>query len=201
MQPVRLHAEQRLLNAAIGMLVHVLGGSAAMRGSIPPVAWAPPAGSGAPGEPGSGSPGEPGLRRGRQRGHDPLWPCPGRNSPRVRWGLGTGAARRRRQPGTHPGPAAPRGTNPVTCGARRWGHPPPGPSSWVFNITCVRASCPRLSGFSRVKAAPRDTSGHRRSRGAGGAHTAPAVRALGFPKEFFAPLTDDPLCYNAYLYF
>lgn len=99
------------------MLVHVLGGSAAMRGSIPPVACAPPAESGAPGEPGSGSSREPGLRRGRQQGHGPLWPGPERNIPRVRWGLETGVARRRGQPGTHPGAAAPRGTNRVTRGA------------------------------------------------------------------------------------
>lgn len=192
MQPVTLHAEQLLLNAAIGMLLHVLRCSAAMRGSIPRAACAPRRGAGLRASRARG-PGGAGPEGSRQRGAARSAPDhPVRSIPRLPGGAGRAlhGGGDRAQPGT----AAPRGTTRVSPGAPllrwghpRWGHPPPGPTSRVFSITCVRASCPRLSGFSQVKAAPRDTSGHRRSHGADGAHTARAGRALGFPKSFLLP--------------
>lgn len=84
-QPVTVPAEQRLPNAAIGMLLHVPGGSAAMRGGIH--RWpGHPAGERGSGEPGSGFPGQPGLgeagsgataRSARPGREHPIPPCPG----------------------------------------------------------------------------------------------------------------------------
>lgn len=172
-----------------------------------------PAGSGAPGELGSGSPGEPGLSGGRQRRHGPLWLRPGGEHPTGALGArgrrrGTGAAQRREKDGgdsAQPRDCRPSGNKPgdprrgSQVGTPSVGTPPLGPTFRVFSITRARASSPRPSGFSQVKAAPRDASGHRSSRGAGGAHTARAVRAR-LPKEFFAPLTGDPPRCKAYLY-
>ncbi|CAN8215510.1 unnamed protein product [Coccothraustes coccothraustes] len=155
------------------MLLHVLSGSAAMRDSIPRVACAPPAGSGAPGEPGSGSRvgqarGEAGrgttarsapARRGASRGH------PG----------GSGRALRGGGDSAQPGTAAPRGTIRVTPGA------------------------PLLRGL----AGEGSTAGHewapeepRRWRST---HR-PGRAGARLPKEFFASLTGDAPCYNVYLY-
>lgn len=131
--------------------------------------------------------------------------CPGGSGGGRR---GTGAAQRREKDGgdsAQPRDCRPSGNKPgdprrgSQVGTPSVGTPPLGPTFRVFSITRARASSPRPSGFSQVKAAPRDASGHRSSRGAGGAHTARAVRAR-LPKEFFAPLTGDPPRCKAYLY-
>lgn len=61
-----------LLNSAIGMLVHVLSGSAAMRGASPRRPLQPLAVSGAAGQTCWEPPGEPGPRECRALGHDQL---------------------------------------------------------------------------------------------------------------------------------
>lgn len=90
-----------LLNSAFGMLVHVLSGSAAMRGSISPVALAAPGGERGFGRAGLGAPGRTRPEGLPRAGARPAVPPARRgiSPPRVPWGASAGSA-----PPVRPGP-------------------------------------------------------------------------------------------------